>query len=169
MSGTSAGWTPERRHAQAKRMAALNANVMTKTRRSASWTAERRAAKSAELIERNQDPAFKEKRFTGIRERGLREDAERHIHPLVRGLFAEMAKQRASYERVAAPVGVCRSTLVSWRRRRMPYLDLLDAALNVLGFELAIVPIGRRGPNGFPTTKRQPGNKAADRADRNEE
>lgn len=157
MSGTSAGWTPERRAVQAARMAALNANVLTKSKRSETWSEARRAAKSAELIARNRDPAFKEKRFTGIRQRGLREDAERHIHPLVRGLFAEMAKQRATYERVAAPVGVCRSTLVSWRRRRMPYLDLLDAALNVLGFELAIVPIGRRGPDGFPTKKRPTG------------
>lgn len=157
MSGTSAGWTLDRRAAQAARMAALNANVLTKTKRSETWSEARRAAKRAELIARNRDPAFKEKRFTGIRQRGLREDAERHIHPLVRGLFAEMARQRATYERVAAPVGVCRSTLVSWRRRRMPYLDLLDAALNVLGFELAIVPIGRRGPDGFPKKKRPTG------------
>ncbi|UUO58508.1 hypothetical protein DCM80_04500 [Bradyrhizobium sp. WBOS08] len=135
-------------------MAALNANVMTKSRRTASWTPKRRAAKRAELIERNKDPAFKAKRFTGIRQRGLREDAERHIHPLVRGLFVEMARQRATYDRIADPVGICRSTLVSWRRRHMPYLDLLDAALNVLGFELVIVPKGRRGPNGFPVKQR---------------
>ncbi|UPJ65267.1 hypothetical protein [Bradyrhizobium sp. 191] len=156
MSGTSAGWTPERRAAQAARMTALNTTVLTKARRSAGWTEARRMAKSAELKARNLDPAFQAKRRIGVA-KGPDDVAERHVHPLVRGLFLEMKKQRASCERIAAPAGVCRTTVVSWRRHHMPQLDALDAALNVLGFELAIVPKGRRGPNGFTTRKSSTG------------
>ena len=154
MTGTSAGWTPERRAAQAARMTALNNTVLTKTRRSAGWSEARRKAKSAELKARNLDPSFQAKRRVGVA-KGLDDVAEGHVHPLVRGLFVEMKKQRASCERIAEPAGVCRTTVVSWRRHHMPQLDALDAALNVLGFELAIVPIGRRGLNGFTTTRRQ--------------
>ncbi|MBR0962214.1 hypothetical protein [Bradyrhizobium japonicum] len=156
MSGTSAGWTPERRAAQAARMTTLNNVVMTKARRSAGWSEARRAAKSAELKARNLDPAFQAKRRVGVAN-GLNDVAAGHVHPLVRGLFLEMKRQRASCERIAAPVGICRSTLINWRRHHMPQLDALDAALNVLGFELAIVPIGRRGPNGFATKKSSTG------------
>lgn len=150
-----AAWTDERRAAQSKRMTALNADVMTKSRRSAGWSEERRAAKSAELKARQLDPAFQAKRRIGMQRSGPRDGTAQHVHPLVRGLFVEMARQRAPAERIAVPAGVCRTTVLSWRRHHMPQLDALDAALNVLGFELAIVPKGRRGHNGFTTKTRQ--------------
>lgn len=150
-------WTDERRAAQAERMTVLNATVMTKSLRSAGWSEERRAAKSAEMKARQLDPSFQAKRRIGMQRSGPRDGAAQHVHPLVRGLFVEIARQRAPAERIATSVGVCRTTVLSWRRHHMPQLDALDAALNVLGFELAIVPKGRRGPNGFTNNKRQTG------------
>lgn len=148
MSGTSAAWTPERRAAAAVRCAAQNRDASFRAAKRKGWTEARRAAKRAEMIARNADPAFQDKRAAGVARRNP-EAAFVHTHPVVTGLFAEMRAQRTTLERVAKPAGIERGTLGGWRRRHMPYLDMIDAALNVLGLELAIVPAGDRDGNGF--------------------
>lgn len=107
------------------------------SRRASGWTAERRAAQA----ERN--------RTLNVR-RALPVD---HCHPVVRGFFQEKRSQLASYERIAAPAGIGRDTMKNWRRHQ-PRLDVIDAALNVLGFEVAIVPIGSRDHTGFVSKTR---------------
>lgn len=156
MSGTSAGWTPERRAAQAARMMASNLGEGFRAAKRKGWTEERRAAKRAEMIARNAQADFQDKRAAGLARRhtGARTV---HTHPIVAGLFVEMRAQRATVKRVAEPAGVSPDTVLNWRRRHMPYLDLIDAALNVLGFEVAIVPIGTRDAAGFATKKSSTG------------
>ena len=153
MTGTSASWTPERRAAQAAVMTGLNDKPEFAHKRNG-WTEERRADKRAKMIALNADPAFQDKRRAAIADRVKRPQP---LHPVVAGLFAEIREQRTTRQRVARPAGVGPDTISGWGRKHMPYLDLIDAALNVLGFELAIVPIGTRDATGFPTKKRPTG------------
>jgi hypothetical protein len=153
MSGTSAGWSKERRARQAEQMAALNKSF-TPRKRGGTWTPERRQASSARLKLLNTDSAFRMKKRAGIAKAGPTRlvMVPEHCHPIVAGLFLEMRSQRASCRRVGEASGISDYTIRSWHRC-MPRLDNIDAALGVLGFELAIVPIGRRGKNGFTTKK----------------
>ena len=69
---------------------------------------------------------------------GRRVTVPQHAHPLVRRLFAEMRRQRASTAVVAERAGlISRMTLCGWRHHT-PTLDNLEAALNVLGLKLVV-------------------------------
>ena len=72
---------------------------------------------------------------------GRRVTVPQHAHPLVRRLFAEMRRQRASAAVVAARAGISERTLKGWRHHA-PTLQNLDAALNVLGLKLDIASTG---------------------------
>lgn len=120
----------------------------------ASWTAERRALQAARMQAINARPEVREKIARACREGSLqrlrgRLEIPAHAHPCVRGLFETMNHQRTTPAEVATRAGFGPGTLRSWRRRHMPLLDVFEAALNALDLELAIVPIGRRGRNGF--------------------
>lgn len=153
MSGTTAGWSAERRAAQSALMRRLNADPLFVALRSsgqASWTPEQRAARDARLRELNADPKFRAKRQAGIV--GRRPRAHRvpeHAHPCVRGLFVEMNEQCATRASVADRAGFSAECLTKWKTAHMPTLDIVDAALGALDFELAIVPRGSRDVNGF--------------------
>jgi hypothetical protein len=159
MSGTSAGWTKERRAAHSAFMVALNRDPEFIARRRKGhdgWTQEQREAKAAQMRALNSDPDFRARRAAGNAKRlprGFSSSLPKHVHPIVRGLFAEMNEQRAPRKRVAGSAGLTKHTLSSWRRSSMPLLDTIDAALNTLDLELAIVPIGTRDQNGFARKK----------------
>jgi hypothetical protein len=120
-----------------------------------------RAGRQAQLMSAlNADPVFRARKLAGAaayRERvGPRPKPlaiPQHTHPLIRGLFLEINAQRATLDAVAGRSGVSFDSLRFWRTRHMPRVDLLEAALNALDLELAIVPRGTRGPDGFPRTK----------------
>ncbi|ETR79167.1 hypothetical protein X566_15460 [Afipia sp. P52-10] len=153
MSGTSAGWTPERRAAQARLMRAQNADPAFVDRRNKgpqNLPAAERAARSARIKAMNADPAFQAKRREGIAVQGGRKLAiPEHTHPCVRGMFVAMNDQRASRHAMASRVGMNVASFTAWRRKHMPRVDDLDAALNALDLELAIVPKGTRDADGF--------------------
>jgi hypothetical protein len=157
MSGTAASWTPERRAAQSAFMTARNrdpAFIAARPRGTVKWTPEQRAAKAVQMRAMNADPAFQKKRLAGISKRLPRPFAlPKHVHPIVRGLFVEMNEQRTTQLRVAQSAGLLDCTLSGWRKSNMPLLDTIEAALNTLGLELAIVPAGSRDQNGFVRKK----------------
>ncbi|MDQ2084681.1 helix-turn-helix transcriptional regulator [Xanthobacteraceae bacterium Astr-EGSB] len=82
------------------------------------------------------------------RHRGLIE-VPAHTNSIVRGVFEAMNRRLATQKEVSSASGVDPSVISNWKARHMPRLDLIEAALNTLDFELAIVPRGRRGPDGF--------------------
>lgn len=61
-------------------------------------------------------------------------------HPLVRQLFEEMNRQRATLAEVADRVGIERGSLSSWRWVVVPQLDNFVAAANALGLEVILQP-----------------------------
>ena len=61
--------------------------------------------------------------------------------PLIQRLFAIMHEERIGYSDLAERSGLAHGTLCSWRRRNVPRVIDLDAALNALGYELVIRPI----------------------------
>ena len=62
-------------------------------------------------------------------------------HPIVKFVWDEMNKQQVSQEVVAARAGIASSTLRKYKYAdRAVTLGLIEAALNVLGYDLAIVP-----------------------------
>lgn len=63
-----------------------------------------------------------------------------HAHPLVRLLFQEIANSDLGLETVSIRSGVNRSTIGTWRWKHNPQLTALEAALNVVGYELVAVP-----------------------------
>lgn len=77
-------------------------------------------------------------------------------HPLVRALLDLCREQQICQLDVADRAGLGRSTIRSWRLRYMPAVDLLDAALNVLGYRLAIVPIDCTRPQDVARWERVP-------------
>lgn len=155
MSGTSAGWSDERRARQSALMHAQNAGAAFRRRKgSATWSAERREAKRAQMLAQNADPAFHAKKLAGIARRPPHRMAPAdHVHPIVRGFFRQMQAEDASRERIAEPAGISADAISGWRSRNMPLLDMIDAALGVFDLELAIVPIGTRDQNGFAPRK----------------
>jgi len=62
-------------------------------------------------------------------------------HSCVRFLFKEMEKKQIHELDFARRVGIERNTIRNWRIQTMPRVDTLDAALNALGYRLAVVPI----------------------------
>ncbi|WP_316191282.1 MULTISPECIES: hypothetical protein [unclassified Bradyrhizobium] len=157
MSGTSAGWTPERRARQAALMTAQNNEASFRAKRNrAAWSEDRKAQKRAQMLAQNADPAFRARNLDGISRRRPRGDIEppAHAHPIVRGLFAEMRAQQATMQRVSRQAGISADTIAGWRKH-MPVLDVIEAALGSLDLELAIVPRGSRDTNGFLQQRRK--------------
>lgn len=153
MSGTSAGWTPERRAAQSAFMTARNREpefVNQRRKGQGNWTEEQRRANSERLSALNADPAFRAKQREGCRNRTYRRPRiPQQVHPCVRGFFVEMYDQHATRADITARAGISSYSQSDWKKRSMPMLDTIDAALNALGLELAIVPRGSRDDNGF--------------------
>lgn len=142
-------------------MTAMNADPAVIARRSkgrSAWSTERSAAQSVLLKALNADPEFQKKRNARPRSFALPE----HTTPVVRGLFIEMRGQLATLGDVSTRSGVHYDTLRSWRNC-MPHVDLLEAALNTLDLELAIVPIGTRDRNGFARKKTRNATTGAER------
>lgn len=63
-----------------------------------------------------------------------------HAHPLVRRLLHIMNEQRASIPLVDKRAGLGRDVIRNWKTRTIPRVDNLEAAFNVLGYELTIRP-----------------------------
>lgn len=62
------------------------------------------------------------------------------VGPYVKLVFAEMARQRVTYDSLEERSGVRRATLKAWRRKNRPGLESLEAALATLGFGFVPVP-----------------------------
>lgn len=77
------------------------------------------------------------KNYSGNNVRGLIKVAQ-NSHPCVRRFVEEMNEQQTTFAEVAERSGVGIDTMRFWQTRHMPRVDLLDAALNVLGLELCV-------------------------------
>jgi len=64
-----------------------------------------------------------------------------HAHRAVSIFFEEQNRQDISLVELGKRAGMTGSTLASWRLRSMPRVDYLEAALNCLGYRLAVVPL----------------------------
>jgi hypothetical protein len=73
-----------------------------------------------------------------MRQRFTRLKLPEHTHWLVRRLFEEMNEQRICMMDVSERAGLNKNTMENWRRRTSPTLLNIEAALNVLGYELTI-------------------------------
>lgn len=62
------------------------------------------------------------------------------VGPFARLVFAEMARQRVTYDSLEERSGVRRATLKAWRKKNRPGLESIEAALATLGFGLVPVP-----------------------------
>jgi transcriptional regulator with XRE-family HTH domain len=61
------------------------------------------------------------------------------IHPLVRWVWSQMNRQRASQEDIAKRSGVASSTMRKWRVGvRSPRVMELEAVINALGYKLTV-------------------------------
>ena len=63
-----------------------------------------------------------------------------HAHPLARRLFQIMDREKASLMDVAGRAGLHWTTMCKWKRLYEPSVSGLEAALNVMGYELHIRP-----------------------------
>lgn len=73
--------------------------------------------------------------------RRQRREADSSSHPFVKFMSKEMARQRATLTDVAERSGVCIKTIGQWRcGGRTPKLRDIEAVMNVLGFDLKLVP-----------------------------
>ena len=63
------------------------------------------------------------------------------VSPLVRRFYAIRNEQRMATALIVERSGVSEGTIRSWSKRREPGIGTFDAALNTLGYCLAIVPI----------------------------
>ncbi len=61
------------------------------------------------------------------------------VGPHVKLVFAEMSRQRVTYDALEERSGVRRATVKAWRRKNRPGLESLEAALATLGF--GFVPV----------------------------
>lgn len=59
-------------------------------------------------------------------------------HPLVREMFALLAKSELSLHALADRAGLSRGTMVRWTATNSPTVANLEAALNAFGYELVI-------------------------------
>lgn len=62
------------------------------------------------------------------------------INPLAKCVFAEMKRQRVTYDELEWRSGVLRSTFKAWRTHNRPGLESIEAALGALGFQLVVAP-----------------------------
>ena len=67
-----------------------------------------------------------------------RPDASGH-HPIVRFILSEPAMQKLALERVAKKAGLGVNIFQEWRVGSIPNINNADAALNAMGYHLAIV------------------------------
>lgn len=67
-----------------------------------------------------------------------------HAHPLARRFFELLDQQNVALTDIATRAGLGVATLVKWKYRHAPTVVALEAALNALGYRLAIVPIRDR-------------------------
>lgn len=72
-----------------------------------------------------------------------------HAHPLARLMFAEMKRQRVSYDELEHRSGVLRCTYKSWRIEKTPGLTTISAALGALGWALVPVPMHEELPENI--------------------
>ena len=63
-----------------------------------------------------------------------------HVGPHVKLVFAEMARQRMTYDSLEERSGVRRAATNAWRRKNRPGLESLEAALAALGFGFCPTP-----------------------------
>lgn len=77
--------------------------------------------------------------FTGRYWSPKRVTVPEKAHPLVRRLWQEIIRQQVPIWLVADKAGIHRQTMRSWRYHRPPKIADLEAALNVLGYKLAVV------------------------------
>jgi hypothetical protein len=61
-------------------------------------------------------------------------------HPLAKMVFAEMARQRVTYDELEWTSGVLRSTFKAWRTHNRPGLESIEAALGALGWVVTVSP-----------------------------
>lgn len=59
-------------------------------------------------------------------------------NPAVKFFFDEMHRKGYTESDVAMRIGLDKVTLGNWRRRTMPRIDNIEAALNFLGYHLEI-------------------------------
>lgn len=64
-----------------------------------------------------------------------------HAHPFARRFFELLEEEGVALTDVAERAGLSHVTLVKWKSRHKPSIDTLEAALNVLGYRLAIEAI----------------------------
>lgn len=67
-----------------------------------------------------------------------------NAHPLARQFFKIIDRQQVAVTDVAERAGLGLATLVKWKSRHAPTVMALEAALNVVGYELRVVR--RRDP-----------------------
>ncbi|MBI1201459.1 MAG: hypothetical protein GC182_03000 [Rhodopseudomonas sp.] len=67
-----------------------------------------------------------------------------HCHPLIREFVEHVNEQQTTFAEISTRSGVGVDTMRFWRSRHMARIDLLDAALNALDLELAVVARGTR-------------------------
>lgn len=72
---------------------------------------------------------------------GHRVQLEPGVNPLVREFFRHMKDRRIRCKDLAELSGINGCTLANWRKRKMPNVSNLEAALNAMGLRLAIVPM----------------------------
>jgi hypothetical protein len=77
------------------------------------------------------------RKYSGNNRRGRARVPER-AHPAVKVFVTEMNAQEKTFYEVSRFSGVAVDTLRFWGFRHMPRVDLLDAALDVLGYELCV-------------------------------
>jgi len=61
-----------------------------------------------------------------------------HAHPLARRFFELAAESKTAIRDIAYLAGLCHVTIGKWKDRHAPNVTSLEAALNVLGYELVI-------------------------------
>jgi hypothetical protein len=64
-----------------------------------------------------------------------------HAHPIVRDLVRAMNVRGVSFETLSELAGVNDRTMSGWRKKHIPRLDNIEAALNGVGLRLAILPL----------------------------
>lgn len=99
--------------------------------------------------------------------RPFRTDAS-HAHPLVREFYRLLADQQTTALDVAERAGLSTGTISDWRTTYAPRVGNLDAALRVLGYRLAIVPVRERNVTAVPVAhavgERRPNDRSGMRA-----
>lgn len=63
-------------------------------------------------------------------------------HPLIKAIVAEIAARGMTYQEADKAAGLAGGTIRGWVQSNVPRLDTLEAALNMLGFELLAVKRG---------------------------